>query len=115
MNWTQIFAKGCNSFIDWGPGMLIAALVLYGLYRLIKSIGLKIVMALEKPSDALNRQAESMDKLTGSIQGFVDRDRNEHREIIILQKVLVDRFDHLETRLIGREDGRDKERTIPKD
>jgi hypothetical protein len=112
MNWNVIFQKGCNAFIDWGPGMLIAALVLYGLYRLTKGVGLKIVAALEKPADALNRQAESMDKLTGSIQGFVDRDRNEHREIIILQKVLADRFDHLEGRLIGREDDRGKERTV---
>jgi len=112
MDWIQIFAKGCNSFIDWGPGMVIAALVLYGLYRLTRGIGLKIVAALEKPAEALNHQAESMDKLTGSIQGFVDRDRSEHREIIILQKVLVERFDHLEDRLTRREDGGDQKRTI---
>jgi hypothetical protein len=88
MNWTEIFQKGCNSFIDWGPGMLLAALVLYGLYRLMHQIGLKVVAALEKPTDALSQQAASMDRLTVSIKDYVGRDTNEHQEIIILQKVI---------------------------
>jgi hypothetical protein len=115
MNWTEIFQRGCNSFFDWGPGMLIALVVLYGLYHLIRGIGLKIVMALERPAGSLDRQAESMAKLTDSIQAFVERDRSEHREIIILQKVLVERFDHLENRLTREKNGRNQEREIPKD
>ena len=91
--------------LDLGPGMLIALVVLYGLYHLIRGIGLKIVMALERPAGSLDRQAESMAKLTDSIQSFVERDRSEHREIIILQKVLVERFDHLENRLIEGKNG----------
>lgn len=115
MNWTEILQRGCNAFFDWGPGMLIALIVLYGLYWLIRGIGLKIVMALEKSAGSLDRQAESMAKLTDSIQSFVERDRSEHREIIILQKVLVERFDHLENRLTEEKNGRNKERTIQKD
>ena len=93
MNWSEIFQKGCNSFIDWGPGMLIAALVLYGLYRLIQNIGLKIVMALEKPTTALTMQAHSMDDLTQSLREYVGRDKLEHREIIILQKVILEEIE----------------------
>lgn len=92
--------------------MLIAALILYGLYRLVHGIGLRIVSALEKPADALNRQAESMDKLTGSIQNFVDRDRSEHREMVVLQKVLVEGMGRLEGHLKEMKDDRGKQRTL---
>jgi hypothetical protein len=85
-----LYQKGFSSLIDWGPGMVIAALMLYGLYRLIKGTGLKIVAALEKPAEALTQQAQSMDRLTHSIQDYVYRDSNEHLEIIILQKVIRD-------------------------
>jgi hypothetical protein len=90
-----LYQKGFSSLIDWGPGMLIAALMLYGLYRLVKGIGLKIVAALEKPAEALTQQAQSMDRLTTSLDQFVTRDQIEHREIIILQKVILDRIENL--------------------
>jgi hypothetical protein len=90
-----IFKDFCVKGIEWGPGIIIALFMLYGLYRLIKGVGLKIVGALEKPAEALTQQAEaltkqstSMDRLTGSIQEYVHRDTNEHQEIIILQKVI---------------------------
>ena len=92
--------------------MIIAGLILYGLYRLAHGIGLRIVAALEKPADALNRQAESMDKLTGSIQNFVDRDRSEHREMVVLQKVLVEGMGRLEGHLKEMKDDRGKQRTL---
>lgn len=91
----QLFQKGFNSLIDWGPGMLIAALMLYGLFRLIKGIGLKIVATLEKPAEALTQQAKSMDRLTSSIQEYVNRDQLEHKEIIILQKVILEEIKNM--------------------
>jgi len=81
--------------IDWGPGMILAALVLYGLYRLVGNIGLKVVAALEKPAAALELQAKSMEKLTNSLDDYVCRDRSEHREIMMLQKVILDRIEGL--------------------
>jgi hypothetical protein len=88
----QLFFDACTNAIKWGPGILIAILMLYGLYRLLlslgKDVGMKIVGALEKPASALSQQAASMDRLTISIQDYVGRDSNEHQEIIILQKVI---------------------------
>ena len=123
---------GCA--IDWGPGMLIGVMILIGLYKIAiklgRDVGLKIVAALEKPAQALNSQAQSMDRMTGSIQEFVGRDRSEHREIIILLKVVserVDRFQEDRGKELGKisyrldeiarevKDGRNKERAIPKD
>lgn len=84
---------------DWGPGLLLALVMLYGAYRLIlylikkiyclgKEVGMNIVTAVEKSAGALNLQAQSMDKLTNSILGYVGRDETEHREIILLLKFI---------------------------
>ena len=105
-----LFQKAFNSLIDWGPGMLIAALMLYGLFRLIKGIGLRIVEALEKPSGALNQQAMSMDRLTNALHAYVGRDLSEHREIIILQKIIIEKIERLETQ--GERDVRTQKREI---
>ena len=100
-----------ESIKSWGPGIFIAFIMLYGLYRLIfkiaTNVGLKIVSALEKPAEALSSQARSMDRLTTSIENFVCRDQSEHREIIILQKVILEKIENMR-----REDGRDKKGTL---
>jgi hypothetical protein len=84
---------------DWGPGLLIALVMLYGLYKLLlrlgEKVGLKILGALEKPAAALNQQAESMDRLTISIRDYVSRDQYEHKEMIILQKVILQKIENL--------------------
>ncbi len=95
----SLFFDACSNAIKWGPGMLIALAMLYGLYRLLKNVGLKIVSALEKPTQALTMQAQSMDRLTGSIQDYVHRDANEHKEIIILQKVNADMLREIRNQL----------------
>ena len=86
---------GCVT--DWGPGMLLAVLIVYAAYKLLfrlgADVGTKVVAALEKPAEALSQQARSMEKLTDSIQNFVKSDRTEHREIIMLQKVILDRIE----------------------
>jgi len=88
----KFFGSLSGGITDWGPGLLIALIMLYGLYRLLlglgEKVGIKILGALEKPTDALSQQAASMDRLTMSIKDYVGRDTNEHQEIIILQKVI---------------------------
>src|SRR4030042_5018500 len=88
----NLFIDTCTNALKWGPGLLIALIMLYGVYKLLfklgRDVGLKIVGALEKPTDALGQQAASMDRLTMSIKDYVGRDANEHQEIIILQKVI---------------------------
>ena len=92
---------------DWGPGLLIALVMLYGLYRLIfyfikklyclaQEVGVSIVTAVEKSATALNLQAQSMDKLNNSIQGYVGRDETEHKEIILLLKVISNKVNRIE-------------------
>lgn len=99
---------------DWGPGLFIALIMLYGLYKLLlklgKDVGIKIIGALEKPATALHLQAEAMDRLTGSIKDYVTHDRTEHREMIILLKLISDRLNKLEEREIH---GGLKKRAVP--
>jgi hypothetical protein len=120
----EIFTgKGFELLITWGPGLFIAALMLYGLYKLVykiwMNIGLKIVEALEKPAAALSQQAQSMDRLTRSLEAYILRDQSEHREIIILLKINAERLDHLSNGLdrvseqVEAINDRDKKRTIP--
>ena len=99
-----------NAIIDWGPGLVLAIVMLYGLYRFLRGIGVKIVTALEKPSDSLSQQARSMDRMTESISAYVLKDQSEHREIIILQKIILNRIEVIDRR--GEENVRDRQREI---
>jgi len=96
----NLFIDACNNALRWGPGLLIALVMLYGAYKLLlrlgRDVGAKVVEAMEKPAAALNQQAGSMDRLTRSIDNYVSRDATEHQEIIILQKVI--RRELMETR-----------------
>jgi len=89
------FAEVLKSLIFWGPGSVIAAFIIYVLYRLANSLGLKFIEAQLQQADALARQAQSMERLQVSIQGFVTRDNNEHREMIILLKVVAEDLRHI--------------------
>lgn len=84
----ELFFDTCTNAIKWGPGMVISLVMLYGLYRVILKI-------FDKPTQALMNQAQSMDRLTSSIQDYVKRDQSEHREIIILQKVILNKIENL--------------------
>lgn len=77
-----------RSLIQWGPGMVLAAFVLLGLYRLANGIGLKLIASSEKQSVAI-------EGLTQAIEASVSRDNSEHREMIILQKVMMDKIERL--------------------
>jgi hypothetical protein len=105
----QAFAQGCKTFVermfDWGPFFILAVLMLYGLYRLVRGVGMKVVGAMEKPAEALNKQAQSMDKLTNSIQEYVGRDQTEHKEIILLLKVVASKINRIEEAQNEAKDG----------
>lgn len=76
---------------EWGPGLLIAALLLAGLFRLASGVGMKMVAASEKQAAALSAQAQSMEGLTRSIADFVGRDGSEHREMLVLLRFIAQR------------------------
>jgi len=109
---------GCISgwITEWGPGLLIALIMLFGLYKLLfslgQNVGIKIIAALDNPSQALNKQATSMERMTASLEEYISRDQSAHREIIILQKVTNERLENVLERLEGIRDERNKKGTL---
>lgn len=92
--------KLLEALISAGVGGVIAIAIIYFTYRLASTLllrlGAEMIGAFKEQAEALNRQAQSMEGLSASLQNFVSRDNGEHREIIILLKVLGERFDNLE-------------------
>ncbi len=100
MSWLS--APIVQALIQAGGGLLIALTILLGLYRLADKHGTQFIQAQKDQAVAMGKQAESMDEMKTSIKEFIGRDNSEHREILILQKMTVDKLANLEERLNGR-------------
>ncbi len=92
MSWTEIL----KSLIFWGPGAVIAGLIIFALFKLgqktigtAKELGIEFIRAQQEQAHALGRQAQSMEGLRDSIEGFVHRDNSEHREMLVLLKYIA--------------------------
>lgn len=82
-----------KSLASWGPGALIAGLMILAFYRLAKGVLVKFVEAQQEQAKALGRQAQSMEGLRDALTVFVTRDNSEHREMLILLKVIASGVD----------------------
>jgi len=93
MDWVTIL----KNLIFWGPGAVIAGILIFAAYRLldkfiekgvsgIMDIGQSFVTAQKEQAASLAKLAQGTEGLRDSINGFVTRDNQEHREIIILLK-----------------------------
>lgn len=82
--------------IYWGP----AVLILYGVYKLIIKAGTRAVdqllpfgkdfiTAQQNQAAAMAAQAEATRALNMNLQEFVSRDNSEHREMLLLLKVIA--------------------------
>ncbi len=89
MDWADIF----KSLIFWGPGAVIAGYIIFILYKLANTLGLEFIKVQREQAQALARQAQSMEGLTGSIQSFVNRDNQEHKDMMIMLRIVVDRLE----------------------
>jgi cytochrome bd-type quinol oxidase subunit 1 len=94
-----------QALINAGGGLLIALVILIGLYRLADKHGAQFIEAQQSQAAAMGKQAEAMEEMKTSIKEFIGRDNSEHREILILQKMTIDKLKDLEGALNGREKG----------
>ncbi len=88
-----------QALINAGGGLLIALVILVGLYRLADKHGTQFIKAQQDQAEAMGKQAQSMEDMKTSIKDFIGRDNSEHREILILQKMTIDKLSGLEDRL----------------
>ena len=103
---TWISPQIWQALINAGGGLLIALTILIGLYRLADKHGTQFIQAQRDQAIAMGRQAESMEDMKTAIKEFIGRDNSEHREILILQKMTIDKLNNLEDSLNGREKGK---------
>lgn len=77
----------------WGPGAVICGLMIFALYKLatftISRFGDKFIASQVALAESAAKQAQSMEGLRDSIQGFVLRDNSEHREMLVLLKYMA--------------------------
>jgi oligoribonuclease NrnB/cAMP/cGMP phosphodiesterase (DHH superfamily) len=78
-----------KALINAGTGAIIALVMLCGLYRLADKFGKQVI-------EAQNRQAIAINDLTNAIKDSMTKDQSEHREIIILLKVISERIERIE-------------------
>jgi hypothetical protein len=101
MNWAEIF----KSLAFWGPGMLIAALIIWTLYKLggkavegFMSLGRDFISAQKAQAESLARMAQGTEGLRACIDNFVNRDNKDHREMTILLKYIAEKVETIEER-----------------
>lgn len=92
MDWPRLVESLYNS----GPGAIIAALLLIGIYRLAdKHLG-AFIQAAKDQAASVAKLAQGTDGLKDCITAFVNKDNQDHREMTILLKVIMEKLDNLE-------------------
>ncbi|MDA8326198.1 MAG: hypothetical protein M0033_08255 [Nitrospiraceae bacterium] len=91
-----------QALINAGGGLLIALVILLGLYRLADKHGVQFIAAQQAQAVAMGKQAESMEDMKASLKEFIGKDNSEHREILILQKLVIEKLNALEDSLNGK-------------
>lgn len=82
-----------RSLLNAGTGAIMAFVILLGLYRMANRLGIEFVKAQKEQAQALARQAQSMEGLRESIQGFFSKDNSEHREMLVLLKYIAQKHE----------------------
>lgn len=82
MSWPEV----AKTLVFWGPGAVIAALIIFALYKLADKFAARAIEAQQAQAVALSAQASVMESLQKSIQEYVNRDNSEHREMLVLMK-----------------------------
>jgi len=99
MSWAEVLKSLCF----WGPGALIAGVLIFAVYRLadkfidkgisgVMDLGCQFIAAQQAQAASLAKMAQGTEGLRDCINNFVNRDNQEHREIIILLKYTRDQL-----------------------
>lgn len=82
MSWEEV----AKTLVFWGPGAVLAALIIGALYKLADKFAGRAIEAQQAQAIALASQASAMESLQKSMHDYVNRDNSEHREMLVLMK-----------------------------
>ena len=88
--------KLLESAIMWGPGLVLAVLMIWCAFKLVKEAIFQGVNLGGKFLESNHKQTTAIEDLTSSIKNSVTRDNSEHREMIVLLKVLCEKIEKCE-------------------
>lgn len=97
MTWSEVL----KSLAFWGPGALIATLMIVALYKLADKYLGEFVKAQQSQAEALGKLAQGADNLRGCIDTLMTRDNSEHREMMILLKCIMQKTERVEEHIYG--------------
>ncbi len=80
-----------RALIDAGAGATIALVILVGLYRIVRGLGVRFIEVQQHQAEALGAQAQSVASFTSSVQDFMRADNTEHREMLVLLRFIAQR------------------------
>jgi hypothetical protein len=96
MSWAEVL----KSLAFWGPGAILAGLMIWSLYRLadkfIEKFAVDFINAQRAQAESLAKMAQGTEGLSSCVTNYFERDNKEHREIIILLKVITEKLEDLE-------------------
>jgi len=84
-----------KSLAFWGPGCVIAGIIIYAVYSLASKIGVAFVKAQQDLAAATAQQAQSMEGLRQSLTEYIRKDNTEHQEMLVLLKYLAQHHEAL--------------------
>jgi hypothetical protein len=97
VDWCEVLKSLCF----WGPGMVIAGIMIAALYKLADKYLGEFIRAQQGQAASLAQLAQGTEGLRDSVQAFVARDNREHREMIILLKCVTDKLEKIEEQTYG--------------
>ena len=76
-------------FADLGSTVLITVMLVFFAYKLINKFGLPFIESQQKIAEAMGQQAQCMTDIQTTVNDYVRRENNDHREILLSMQVVV--------------------------
>ena len=98
MTWPEVL----KTMAFWGPGAVIAGLMIWAVYKLCDKYLGEFVKAQQGQAESLAKLASGTDGLKDCVEEFCNRDNSDHREMTILLKCIMDKLEsHVEEHTHG--------------
>lgn len=74
---------------DLGGTVVVAALLMFLIYKLVNRLGVPFIDSQQQIAEAMGRQAQCMTDMQKTVNDYVCRDNDDHREILLSTQVVI--------------------------